>query len=183
VKFAYLHAPETWKRLLRRTYEEILDDHCFGLAAQRAFYFLLALFPALLFLVALVSVLPIEHVLDEWFVANHFAPNRESEWVWITPGSLLATGLWLCAALGFKLYVRNFADFNATYGTIGGAIMLLLWFYLLGLAILIGAELNGEVDRENREQARRHAPQDSSVERRTTARISGLSERRPASTE
>jgi membrane protein len=76
----------------------------------------------------------------------YFAPDAEQQWVWITPGSLLATFLWLMVSLGFKFYVANFGAYNATYGTIGGVIVLLLWFYLSALAVLVGAELNAEIE-------------------------------------
>jgi membrane protein len=76
----------------------------------------------------------------------HFAPNRDARWVWITPGSILATCLWLASSFGFKLYVTNFGDYTATYGAIGGAIVTMLWFYVSSMAILIGAELNGVID-------------------------------------
>jgi membrane protein len=59
---------------------------------------------------------------------------------------VLATLLWLLFSLGFRFYVTNFADYNETYGAIGGVIVLLLWFYASGLAILIGAELNSEIE-------------------------------------
>jgi membrane protein len=76
----------------------------------------------------------------------YFAPDAEQDWVWITPGSLLATLLWLLVSLGFKTYLKYFGDYNETYGTIAGIIVLLTWFYLSGLAILIGAELNAEIE-------------------------------------
>jgi membrane protein len=76
----------------------------------------------------------------------HFAPNRRGRWAWITPGSLLATSLWMASSFAFKFYVANLANFNATYGAIGGVVVLLLWFYVSGLAILIGAELNGVIE-------------------------------------
>jgi membrane protein len=276
--FAYFRAPLGWVELSKRTINETLSDGCPGLAAQLAFYFLLAVFPALIFVVALLSYLPIESSLDnavnrldpnvpsdvlalirvqidqvvggssghlltlgiagaiwssssamtaiitalnrafdieEWrpwwktrvlsivltiglavFVVTAFAlvviggdigrwaarwlglgdtftaiwpwlqwplavglvmlaidlvyvlaPNAETEWVWITPGSLLAAGLWLAASVGFRLYVQNFADYSAVYGTIGGVIVLMLWFYLAGFALLVGAELNSEIDK------------------------------------
>src|SRR5262249_11338295 len=74
----------------------------------------------------------------------YFAPDAEQIWVWITPGSLVATCLWLLGSLGFRLYAVNFGHYEATYGAIGGVILLLLWFYLSGLAIVIGADMNAE---------------------------------------
>ena len=77
----------------------------------------------------------------------YFAPDAEQDWVWITPGSLLATLLWVVISLGFRFYLTNFAaDYNETYGAIGGVMVLLLWFYLSGIALLIGAELNSEIE-------------------------------------
>src|SRR5262249_24033294 len=60
----------------------------------------------------------------------YFAPDAKQEWIWITPGSIMATALWLLVSLGFKLYVTKFGTYNATYGAIGGVIVLMLWFYL-----------------------------------------------------
>jgi membrane protein len=76
----------------------------------------------------------------------YFAPDAEQDWVWITPGSLLATVLWLMASLGFRYYVVTFGDYSETYGAVGGIIVVLLWFYLSALAILVGAELNAEIE-------------------------------------
>lgn len=75
----------------------------------------------------------------------YFAPDVEQEWVWLTPGSVLATLLWVAISLGFRYYVTNFGDYG-TYGVIGGVMVLLLWFWLSGLAILFGAELNAEIE-------------------------------------
>ena len=76
----------------------------------------------------------------------YFAPDAEQEWVWVTPGSVLTTGLWLLASLGFKLYVTSFGAYTETYGAIGGVMVLLLWFYISGLVMLFGAELNAEIE-------------------------------------
>lgn len=76
----------------------------------------------------------------------YFAPNAETRWVWISPGSLLATALWLIASFGFKLYLQHVSNIAVVYGAIGSVIVLLLWFYLSGFAILVGAELNSEID-------------------------------------
>jgi membrane protein len=76
----------------------------------------------------------------------YLAPDAEQDWVWITPGAVLATVLWLLASLAFRFYVSNFADYNATYGSLGGVILLMLWFYISSLAILVGAEVNAEIE-------------------------------------
>ena len=79
-------------------------------------------------------------------VVYYYAPDAEQRWVWMTPGSILATVLWLAASVGLKIYISRFANYNETYGAIGGVIVLLLWFWLSGLAILIGAEFNAEIE-------------------------------------
>jgi membrane protein len=272
-----LRIPIGWGDLLRRTYAEVLADNCLGLAAQLAYYFFLALFPALLFLLAIVSFVPIENLMETitttlarvapsdvlnlirdqvlkiaqdkdgglltlgmlgtiwstssgmtaiidtlnqaydiqeartwwkvrliavgltvalavfivgstvlvvagpaiadkvagWFhlgtafaltwkiaqwpvvfvlvstgiaIIYYFAPDAEQEWMWITPGSILATLLWLLISLGFRIYVTNFGSYTESYGAVGGVIVVMLWFYLSGLAILVGAEVNAEIE-------------------------------------
>jgi membrane protein len=91
---------------------------------------------------------PVVFILVSLAVAlvYYFAPDAEQDWIWITPGSIFATLLWLAVSLGFKLYVSRFGSYNATYGTIGGVIVLMLWFYLSGLALLAGAEMNAEIE-------------------------------------
>jgi membrane protein len=76
----------------------------------------------------------------------YFAPDAAQDWVYITPGSVLATILWLIISLAFKFYISNFTSYTATYGLIGGAIVLMLWFYVSALAVLVGAELNAEIE-------------------------------------
>jgi membrane protein len=75
-----------------------------------------------------------------------FAPDAEQEWVWITPGSVLATLLWMAVSLAFKIYLKYVGNYTETYGAIGAIIVLLTWFYLSALAILVGAELNSEIE-------------------------------------
>ncbi len=77
----------------------------------------------------------------------HFAPNTKERWRWLTPGSLAATSLWLLGSLGFRLYVVSFSSLEATYGTLGGVIVVLLWFYVSGLALVIGVELDAEIEK------------------------------------
>jgi Virulence factor BrkB/Putative Actinobacterial Holin-X, holin superfamily III len=76
----------------------------------------------------------------------YFAPDAEQDWVWITPGAVAGTLLWFLASLAFKFYVARFGDYNAAYGAVGAVIVLMLWFYISGLAILVGAELNAEIE-------------------------------------
>jgi len=266
-----------WTELTRRTWREIVDDDVVDLAAQLSYYFFLALFPAILFLLALASFFPLSNVTDDvgralgpfvspqllqliqdqmhrlannengglltlgvagalwsssaalvsivdalnrayditearpwwkvrliaigltiglalivlvalslvilgptlaeklgqttgwgtpfkwtWLVLQwplvfvliavglgfvyYFGPDAEQDWVWITPGAVAGTVLWLLASLLFKLYVANFTDYEGSYGAVGGVIVVLLWFYVSGIAILAGAELNSEIE-------------------------------------
>ena len=268
--------PLPWSQILKRTLRAAYDDNCLGLAAQLAYYFFLALFPALLFLLALASLFPFELMQEllkslalvappdvlsiirdqltkiatgddrgiltigivgavwsssaalgamidamnraydvtesrawwkvrliamaltialaafilvssllvlvgpmvaEWLgryagygvafewawkilqwplavlltttgiaIVNYVAPDVRQEWRWTIPGSIFATILWLLTSLAFKVYVARFANYNETYGAIGGVMVLMLWFYLSGLAILVGAEMNAEIE-------------------------------------
>jgi membrane protein len=274
---AYLHVPVGWKELAKRTFNEISADDLLNLAAQQAYYFFFALFPALLTLISIASFFPIDNLIGQvtdqlgrvappealkiitdqiaeisksghggvltfaflltiwsssgamvsiistlnaayditegrpiwkvrlvamgltvgmaffilisialvlvgptaaehlantlhlgaafkwtWWVLQwpviltlvatgiglvyYFAPDAEQDWVWITPGSIIATLLWVVASLALKLYIAYFGSYNETYGTLAGFIVLLTWFYISGLAILVGAELNAEIE-------------------------------------
>lgn len=267
----------SWTELARRTWREVVDDDVVGLAAQLSYYFFLALFPAILFLLALASFFPLANIADDvgrslgpfvspqilvliqeqmrrlannengglltlgvagalwsssaalvsivgalnraydidegrpwwkvrlvaigltlgvaiivlaafalllvgpalaewlgqrtgwglpfewtWLVLQwplvfglvtlgigliyYFGPDADQDWVWITPGAVAATLLWLLISLLFKVYVANFTDYEGSYGTVGGVIVVLLWFYVSGVAILTGAELNAEIE-------------------------------------
>jgi uncharacterized BrkB/YihY/UPF0761 family membrane protein len=76
----------------------------------------------------------------------YVAPDVEQDYVWITPGALLATVLWLLGSLAFRIYVVNFGNYNETYGAIGGVMVLMTWLYMTGLAIVVGAEMNAEIE-------------------------------------
>lgn len=267
----------SWAELARRTWREFNEDDVLGLAAQLSYYFFLALFPAILFLLALASFFPLTNVTDDvgrslgpvvspqvlaliqeqmrrlannengglltfgvggalwsssaalvsivgalnraydieearpwwkvrlvaigltlgvaaivliafslvlagpalaeslgnrtgwgapfewtWLVLQwplvfvlvavaiglvyYYGPDAEQDWVWITPGAIAATILWLVISLLFKFYVANFTDYEGSYGTVGAVIVVLLWFYVSGIAILTGAELNAEIE-------------------------------------
>lgn len=70
------------------------------------------------------------------------APNTEMPVHWITPGAVVFTIAWLAASFLFGLYVSNFGNYNATYGALGGVVILLVWFYLTSFLLLLGAEIN-----------------------------------------
>jgi membrane protein len=274
--FAYFDMAIGWRELLTRTYKEMMDDDALGLAAQLAYYFFLALFPAILCVIAIASFFPLQNFTDEmvtslgrfapeemlrlvreqmtrlaegnhggilsvgllgalwsssaamvaiinamnraydieegrpwwkvrlmailltiglavfivtsfalilagpalahWLAGEYalgavfvwtwtilqwplafalvmtgigliyyYAPDAEQEWVWITPGSLIATILWLLGSLAFRFYVVN-AGYETTYGAVTGVILLLLWFYLSGFVIILGAEVAAEIE-------------------------------------
>lgn len=77
----------------------------------------------------------------------YFAPNRPMRWHYVWPGAFAATLLWLIVTLLFGWYVRNLADYNVMYGSVGGVIAMLVWMYLLAFIALFGCEFNAEYER------------------------------------
>ena len=76
-----------------------------------------------------------------------FGPDvKDQSWHWVTPGALGGLLLWFLASLALKIYLRFFNTYSATYGSLGAVIVLLLWFYLSGAAVLIGAEINSVIE-------------------------------------
>jgi membrane protein len=73
------------------------------------------------------------------------APATRQHWRRLTPGAIFALGGWLAASYTLRVYVKYFGSYNATYGSIGGVILLMLWFYLSSLALLLGAEINSQI--------------------------------------
>ena len=273
----FLRVSVSWREILRRTFSEaFFKDNCLGMAAQLAYYFFFALFPTLLFLLAIASYFPAYMLVDDLFrtlggyvppealrviteqltkisngeqgglltlgvltalwsssaamtaiidtlnsaydieegrpwwkvrltaialtlaismfilvsfslvligpdlvqrllgtylgpvfetlwntllwpvvfglassgiaIVYYYAPDADQDWVWLTPGSIFATTLWLLASLSFKFYVANMGSYTETYGALGGVMVLLLWFYISGLVILLGAEMNAEIE-------------------------------------
>ncbi|HEX4738530.1 MAG TPA: YihY/virulence factor BrkB family protein [Allosphingosinicella sp.] len=117
---------------------------------------------------------PVVHVLAQFLLwgvalalvsvalalAYRYAPNRpDAPWRWITPGSAAASLLWLLASLGFGLYVSHFGNYNATYGSLGGVIVFLTWLYLSAYILLMGGELNSELEKaQDAEEEKNKAP-------------------------
>ena len=84
----------------------------------------------------------------------YVAPNvRQPRFRWLTPGGALAVVLWVLASAGFATYVANFGSYNKTYGTLGGVISFLVWLWITNLALLLGAELDSELERERELEA------------------------------
>jgi membrane protein len=81
-------------------------------------------------------------------VVYKLAPNRPARtFPWLSIGSVVAAVTWVVATVGFSFYTTNIGNFNATYGALGGVIVLLLWFFISGFVVLLGAELNAELER------------------------------------
>jgi len=76
----------------------------------------------------------------------YFAPNlKNAEWSWITPGSVTGVILWLLVSMVFRIYLHFFNTYSKTYGSLGAVIILMLWLYLTGAAVLVGGEVNSEI--------------------------------------
>jgi membrane protein len=86
-------------------------------------------------------------VLATFNLIYNFAPNLTSQQrKWFTPGAVVGVALWLLISFAFRLYLRFFDSYSVTYGSLGALIILMLWFYLTGVVILIGGEVNCEAD-------------------------------------
>ena len=96
-------------------------------------------------------------VLFAFALIYYYAPDlRDQKWYWITPGSAAGVALWLVVSFGFRLYLSYFDRYSVTYGSLGAVIVLLLWFYLTGAAILAGGKVNAVIEHA---AARRGAPE------------------------
>ena len=86
-------------------------------------------------------------VLFGFALIYYFAPDvKEQKWHWVTPGALVGLALWLIVSFGLRVYLHFFDRYSATYGSLGAVIVLLLWFYLTGASVLMGAEINSVLE-------------------------------------
>jgi membrane protein len=86
-------------------------------------------------------------LLGGFSLIYYWAPSlKDQDWKWVTPGSIVAVAIWLAVSFGFRLYLHFFDSYSKTYGSMGAVIVLMLWFYLTGAAILIGGEINSDVE-------------------------------------
>ena len=85
-----------------------------------------------------------------------YGPNVEQKFVFISPGSVIGVALLIVVSLGFAIYTSNFADYNATYGSIGAVIILMLWLYIAGFVILLGSEVNALLEHYSSRGNRKH---------------------------
>jgi membrane protein len=80
-----------------------------------------------------------------------YAPNKvDQSWKWMTPGAVVGVLLWLAASIGFRAYLMYFGNYSATYGSLGGVIVLMLWFYVTAIAVLLGGEVDAEIEKAAR---------------------------------
>lgn len=92
---------------------------------------------------------PILLAVGIWLIGMlyRYGPNRpDAGFRWWTPGSVVAVALWLLGSIAFSVYVANFASYNKTYGTLGTVIVLMMWLFVSAYAVLIGAEVNAELE-------------------------------------
>jgi membrane protein len=100
--------------------------------------------------------------------------GHDVAWRWVTPGSILATTLWILASIGFSTYVANFGDYDKFYGSIATVVILLMWFFVSAFIVLLGAEVNAETERQSTggESLRTSTLQESSASARSQSSTS-----------
>ena len=82
-------------------------------------------------------------------VLYRYGPSRDkAEWKWVTPGGLVAAVLWLVVSMLFSWYVANFGSYNETYGSLGAVIGFMTWIWISGIVVLVGAEINAEMEHQ-----------------------------------
>lgn len=87
-------------------------------------------------------------------IVYYVCPDIELNWQWLSPGSVFAVAMWLLVSLAFKFYVDNFGNYNKVYGSLAGSIVMMLWLYWSGVVLLIGGEINAEIQHAAIERSR-----------------------------
>ena len=86
-------------------------------------------------------------VILSFSLIYYYGPDlKEQHWYWITPGALIGVLLWVTASFGFRLYLHFFNSYSKTYGSLGAAMILLMWLYITGFSFLIGGEINAQIE-------------------------------------
>ncbi|MBB1196112.1 YihY/virulence factor BrkB family protein [Curtobacterium flaccumfaciens] len=112
-------------------------------------------------------------------VLYYWSPNvKQPKFRWVSGGSILAILIWVIASVGFGFYVGNFSNYNATYGSLGGVIVFLLWIWITNNALLFGAEFDAEIERGRELQAGIRAEEDIQLPERDTRQIEKQDEKR-----
>ncbi|MGN6408963.1 MAG: YihY/virulence factor BrkB family protein [Curtobacterium sp.] len=112
-------------------------------------------------------------------VLYYWAPNvKQPKFRWVSGGSILAILILIVASVGFGFYVGNFSNYNATYGSLGGVIVFLLWIWITNNALLFGAEFDAEIERGRELQAGIRAEEDIQLPERDTRQIEKQDEKR-----
>ncbi|HZU35497.1 MAG TPA: YihY/virulence factor BrkB family protein [Gemmataceae bacterium] len=109
--------------------------------------------------------------LTSFAIAYYFGPNLKQEWEWITPGSAMGVVVLILASLGLRYYVQYGSNYSATYGTLAGVIIMLLWLYVASLALLVGAEINAVIENaapHGRNPGQKVAPQSAPRQEKAT---------------
>ncbi|MDQ6621844.1 MAG: YihY/virulence factor BrkB family protein [Pseudomonadota bacterium] len=107
----------------------------------------------------LTWLLLLAFVLIAFNILYVYAPNvKHQQWHWLMPGTLVGVSTWLLGSYGFKVYLNFFNSYTVTYGSLGAVIILMLWFYLSGIAILLGGEVNSEIEK-SAGQTEQHRPE------------------------
>ncbi len=105
-------------------------------------------------------VLMVLFVAAAFSMLYRFGPSRqEARWHWVTPGAVVSTLLWLIASAGFSYYVGHIASYDATYGPLGAVIGIMMWFFVTAYVVLIGAELNAELEMQTAQDSTTGDPQ------------------------
>ena len=103
-------------------------------------------------------ILTLVSVMVLFSLFYYLGPNRkERSWRWVSAGGVLGALLWVVASIGFGYYAGNFGSYSKTYGPLAGVIILIFWLYLSSLSVLVGGELNAELERQGNRVARRRS--------------------------